>query len=317
MRSRGERWTAAEIPDLSGRIAVVTGASSGIGLETATELARRGAETVLACRSPERGERALGALRARAPGARAELMALDLASLASVERFSGEFSERYPRLDLLVNNAGIMAMPQGRTEDGFELHAGTNHLGHFALTGRLLPPLLRAEAARVVTVSSVGHRRSRLDLDDLHYERGGYRPSAAYYRSKLLNLLFAYELHRRLERAGSGPLSLAAHPGVATTELGRHLLRRWYWRAAFRVLNSLIQDAAMGALPTLRAATDPGARGGEYYGPRGLLEWSGHPVRVSSSDASHGEESARRLWELSEELTGVRYEGLGPPGQGA
>ena len=308
----GNRWTTGAIPDLSGRVAVVTGASSGIGLKTAVELARRGAETVLACRSPERGERALEALRQAAPGARAEVMALDLASLASVERFSGELSERHPRLDLLVNNAGVMAAPYGRTEDGFELHLGTNHLGHFALTGRLLGRLLQTPGARVVTVSSIGHRSARLDLDDLHYERGGYRPMAAYYRSKLLNLLFCYELHRRLERSGSGVLSLAAHPGVARTELMRHIATTWYRRAAFRLLGALLQGAATGALPTLRAAADPDARGGEYYGPRGLLEWSGHPVLVSSSPAARSERDARRLWEISEELTGVRYELIEP-----
>ncbi len=308
--ARNERWTAREIPDLSGRVAVVTGASSGVGLETARELARRGAEVVLACRSPERGERALEGLRAELPEARAELMALDLASLASVERFAAELSGRRAHLDLLVNNAGIMGVGYGRTEDGFELHAGTNHLGHFALTGHLLGPLLAAPAARVVTVSSIAHRGARLDLGDFHYERGGYRPMRAYSRSKLLNLLFCYELQRRFERSGAAALSLAAHPGVSATELGRHIASRWYARAGYRLFNRLIQGAAMGALPTLRAAVDPGARGGEYYGPRGRREWSGHPVRVPSSAASQSEGEALRLWELSARLTGVRYAGL-------
>ncbi len=314
IRKRRERWTAADIPDLAGMVVVVTGSSSGIGLEAAREFARRGAETILACRSPERGARAMESLRAEVPGARAELLALDLASLASVERFAREFSGRYSRLDVLANNAGIMGVDYGVTDDGFERHVGTNHLGHFALTGRLLDVLLDTPGARVVTVSSMGHRRARLDLDDLLYETGGYGPLRAYYRSKLLNLLFAYELHRRFERAGAGTLSLAAHPGLSATNLAHNLTRRWHPPGVLRLFNALVQGPEMGALPTLRASVDPAATSGRYYGPRGPFEERGHPVVVSSSRASRSEANAHRLWTMSEELTGVRYTRLEPAG---
>ena len=303
-----EKWTAEDIPNLTGRVAVVTGANSGIGFEAAKELARKGAETILACRSPERGQRALDVLMAEIPEAKAELMALDLASLASIEGFATEFAERFSRVDLLINNAGIMAVPWGQTEDGFELQNGTNHLGHFALTGRLLDLLLAAPGARVVNVSSVGHRRGTIDFDNFLYEGGGYGPWKAYFRSKLLNLLFTYELQRRFEAADVEASSLAAHPGGAATNLGAASVRPPVLGWAFDLLGGLLaQSAAMGALPTLRAATDPGAAGGQYYGPSGFYETRGHPVVVSSTPASHDEEVARRAWAASEELTGVRY----------
>ena len=305
-----DKWTASDIPDLTGKVAVVTGASSGIGFETAKELARKGAETVLACRSEERGQRALDAIQTEIPEANAELMLLDLASLASVERFATEFGERYCRLDVLANNAAVMGGPYTETEDGFERQVGTNHLGHFALTGRLIDPLLATPGARVVNVSSLAHRRARLDLDDLFYERDGYGGWSAYFRTKLLNLLFTYELQRRFEGAGVEAHSLAAHPGFSATHLGDDLSNRWKFEWWYRLFNVLVQGPDMGALPTLRAATDPAARGGQYYGPRGFYEERGCPVLVSSSAASHNEADARRLWAISEELTGVRFEGL-------
>ena len=303
-----EKWTAADIPGLTGKVAVVTGGNSGIGFEAAKEFARKGAETILACRSPERGQAALDALRAGIPEAKAELMALDLASLASVEGFATEFVDRYPRLDLLINNAGIMAVPWGQTEDGFELQNGTNHLGHFALTGRLLDLLLATPGARVVNVSSVGHRRGMIDFDNFLYEHGDYGPWRAYFRSKLLNLLFTYELQRRFEAAQVQASSLAAHPGGSATNLGAASVRPPGTGWLFGVVNAwLAQSAAMGALPTLRAAVDREATGGQYYGPSGFYETRGHPVVVSSIPASHDEEVARRAWAASEELTGVRY----------
>ncbi len=303
-----DKWTADDIPDLTGKVAVVTGANSGIGFEAAKELARRGAETILACRSPERGKVALDALRAEIPEAKAELMALDLASLASVEQFATEFAERSSRLDLLINNAGIMAVPWGQTEDGFELQNGTNHLGHFALTGRLLDVLLATPGARVVNVSSVGHRRGKIDFDNFLYEGGDYGPWRAYFRSKLLNLLFTYELQRRFEAAELEASSLAAHPGGSATNLGAASVRPPGTGWLFGLVNTLLaQSAAMGALPTLRAAVDPEAAGGQYYGPSGFYETRGHPVVVSSIPASHDEEVARWAWATSEELTGVRY----------
>lgn len=311
-----EKWTAGDIPDLTGRVVVVTGGNSGIGFGAVKEFARHGAETVLACRSPERGQAAVEELRAEFPGAKAELLALDLSSLASIERFATEFAERYPRLDVLANNAGIMGGPYAKTEDGFERQVGTNHLGHFALTGRLLQTLLATPGARVVNVSSLGHKRGEVDFDNLFYEEGGYGGWAAYFRTKLLNLLFTYELQRRFERAGVAAHSLAAHPGFSATNLGHVIAGRWHARLVFRLGNALMQSAEMGALPTLRAATDPEATGGQYFGPGRLSETTGHPVLVSSSEAARNEADAGRLWEMSEELTGVHYSQLEASGGG-
>lgn len=303
-----QRWTTDQIPDLTGKVVVVTGANSGIGLETARELARGGAHTVLACRSAERGQRAIGDLRAEMPDARVELMKLDLGSLSSIRDCALEFAGGHTRLDVLINNAGIMAVPYSQTEDGFESQMGINHLGHFALTGRLLERLLATPGARVVTVSSVGHRGATMDFEDLLFEKGGYTPFRPYWRSKLANLLFTYELHRRLRSAGAQVSALAAHPGFSSTNIGSHHIgRHWYSRIQQPLMSPFMHSAAMGALPTLRAAVDPEAEGGQYYGPSGLGGLRGYPVVVPSNAASHNSESARRLWRISEDLTGVRY----------
>ena len=303
------------MPDLAGRVVLVTGANSGIGYAAAVEFARHGADTVMACRSPERGAAALERLRRAAPGARAELMGLDLASLESIAGFAGEFRRRHSNLHVLVNNAGVMAAPYLRTRDGFELQVGINHLGHFALTGRLIDLIAASPAARVVTVSSIMHRFGRIDRARLLHSEAEYSPWGAYARSKLCNLLFAYELQRLLRRSGAGAKSLAAHPGYTATKLGsRFGRRRPGWRDWLR--RNLVQGPAMGALPTLRAAAAE-AVGGQYYGPRGLFQERGHPVAVSSSRSSRDESLARRVWELSAELTGVEFAGLrsGPGGQ--
>ena len=241
-------------------------------------------------------------------------MPLDLASLTSIERFSQQFRDQYGRLDVLANNAGIMGGAYTKTEDGFEQQVGTNHLGHFALTGHLVDILLATPGARVVTVSSLGHRNAQLDFDNLFYEKGGYGGSAAYFRTKLLNLLFTYELQRRFERSQAKAHSLAAHPGFSATKLATEVANRLKAALLFRLFNTLVQGPDMGALPTLRAATDPDAKGGQYYGPGGWFEERGHPVVVSSSEASHSETDANRLWELSENLTGVRYSSLNSKG---
>lgn len=299
------KWTANDIPDQSGRTAIVTGANSGIGLVTARELARAGAHVVLACRNAEKGEAAVRAIEAAAPGATVTLAPLDLASLASVREFASGVTSEHGRLDLLINNAGVMAAPRRLTEDGFESQFGTNHLGHFALTGLLLP-CMTAEGARVVTVSSGAHRMGRMRFDDLHGEQK-YGRWSAYGQSKLANLLFAFELDRRLRAGGSAVTSVAAHPGYAATNLQSAAVPA-HERFFMSITNAIFaQRAEKGALPTLYAATAPHVEGGAYFGPDGLFEQRGFPTRVDSTPASKDEEAARRLWETSEELTGVRF----------
>lgn len=308
---RGQAWTIADVPDLSGRTVVVTGASAGLGRETARVLASRGATVVLACRDVVKAEAAADLIAAESAAERRKLrvVRLDLASLASVRAAADEIRSRYSGPNLLINNAGVMLVPFQRTEDGFELTFATNHLGHFALTGLLLERLLATPRSRVVTVSSSAHRRARLDLADPESERD-YEPAEAYDRSKLANLLFTYELQHRLQAAGAETISLAAHPGNARTDLWRtsSRLERALIGARLRALNFwLAQSAEDGALPTVRAALDPAARGGDYYGPAGWGQYTGQPTRVDSSPNSHDRAAQRRLWTLSEHLTGVSY----------
>ena len=300
------KWTAADVPDQSGRVAIVTGSNTGIGYEAAAVLARAGAHVVLAVRNPEKGNAALARIVAASPKADVTLQELDLGSLASVRRAADALRSKYPRIDLLINNAGVMWTPKQLTEDGFELQFGTNHLGHFALTGLLLDHLLPVRGSRVVTVSSFGHRiRAAIHFDDLQWERR-YDRIAAYGQAKLANLLFTYELQRRLAAGGAPTIAVAAHPGGSNTELTRNIPT--IFKPAVAVLWPLVsQSPAMGALPTLRAATDPGVEGGQYYGPDGLGEQRGHPKVVNSSAQSHDEELAGRLWTVSEELTGVTF----------
>ena len=304
-KTRQRPWTVADVPGQQGRTAVVTGANTGIGFEAAAVLAQRGAVTILACRDTGKAERAVARLSAAAPQATVSVVRLDLASLDSVRAAAGQIRASHSRLDLLINNAGLMMPPHGTTADGFELQFGTNHLGHFALTGLLLDLMLPVPGSRVVTVSSNGHRAGRINFADLQSERR-YGRMTAYAQSKLANLMFTYELERRLEAAEAATIALAAHPGSAGTELVRHVpgvLRTVYDRAG----GWFKQSAAMGALPMIRAATDPAARGGEYYGPSGLAQLTGYPVRVSSTSRSHDEGAQRRLWAESERLTGVTF----------
>ena len=304
------KWDTDAIPDLAGTTVLVTGANSGLGLCSALALAGHGARVFLGCRSPERGQAALDQVASEASGAAPELLALDLADLASVERAAAELAERTPRLDVLMNNAGVMALPLTRTADGFEAQFGTNHLGHFALTGRVLPLLDAAPAPRVVTTSSLMHRIGKMRWDDLDWGTG-YRKWPAYGQSKLANLLFAFELDRRAREHGSSLVSVAAHPGYASTHLqaagpemqGSALMVRLTDLAN----RAVAQPAAMGALPQLYGATAPGVAGGQYFGPDGLFEQHGHPKEVRGSSAAYKTEEARRLWERSEELTGVTY----------
>ena len=301
------KWSKADVPDQSGRVAVVTGANTGIGYHTAAVLASRGAHVVLAVRDLEKGHAALDRIVEASPDADVTLQKLDLSSLDSVRSAADALRTTYPRIDLLINNAGVMWTPKSTTEDGFEMQFGTNHLGHFALTGLVLDHLLAVPGSRVVTVSSLGHRmRAAIHFDDLQWERR-YDRFAAYGQSKLANLLFTYELQRRLAaRSGTKTIAVAAHPGGSRTELARHV--PGVFKPALLVLAPvLFQSPQMGALPTLRAATDLGVEGGQYYGPDGLAEQKGHPKLVGSSAQSHDEELQRRLWNVSEQLTDVRF----------
>ncbi len=299
-------WDAQDIPDQTGRIAVVTGANSGIGLVTARELARHGALVVMACRNLDKGRAAQAEVAATAYGPKPELEELDLASLASVRSFAERFAASHDGLDLLVNNAGVMAPPRRLTADGFELQLGTNHLGHFALTNLLLPLMEGREDARVVTLSSTAHKTVRgIAFNNLNGDRRYFRWNA-YGQSKLANLLFALELDRRLRARDSTVKSLAAHPGYAATNL-QSAAAPLVDRLVMKVSNAVVaQSAEMGALPMLFAATQPGVDGGLYIGPDGLGEQRGHPKIVKPSGAARDEGTARRLWEVSEELTGVR-----------
>ncbi len=305
-----DKWTEADIPDQSGRTAVVTGANSGLGLITARELARHGANVILACRNTAKGDEAAAAILQDAPSGKVDVQALDLAELASVHAFA---EAQDGPIDLLVNNAGVMAIPRRETKDGFEMQFGVNHLGHFALTGLLMSQLLEAADPRVVTLSSTAHKFGRMSFGDLQGERRYFR-WAAYGQSKLSNLLFAFELQRRADEAGLALTSVAAHPGYAATNLQTRapeaggLLTRME-DVAMGVANRVVaQSDEMGTLPTLYAATFPDLPGGSYLGPDGFQEQRGHPRLVGTTSAARDTDAARRLWQVSEELTGVTYD---------
>lgn len=286
-------WTLKQMPDCSGQTALVTGANTGIGYETARALAAQGAQVILACRSRERGEAALAKIRQEQPQARLSLHLLDLSSLAQVRRFASEIQEHYPQLHLLINNAGVMMPPRGLTEDGFELQIGVNYLGHFLLTQLLQKRLEETPAARVITLSSIAHRRGQIDLSNFRGEKP-YRPMREYAQSKLACLIFALELDRRLKAQGSPLRSLASHPGWTYTELARHssLMDRFsQW---------LAMPTAQGALPTLYAAVEP-LQGGEYIGPDGFKEIWGYPALAAVAPQAQDQALARRLWQQSEE----------------
>lgn len=316
--SANTKWTAADVPDQTGRVAIVTGSNTGLGYETALVLATRGAHVVLAVRDVDKGKAAAARIQGRSPRAEVTVQSLDVGSLTSVRAAADELKSAYPRVDLLINNAGVMYPPKQLTADGFELQFGTNHLGAFALTGLLLENLLPVEGSRVVAVASIAHTiQAAIHFDDLQWERK-YNRVAAYGQSKLANLMFTYELNRRLggqERSGSGidsaardaaTIAVAAHPGISNTELMRHVPGSGL--PGFSALAGLVTNSPeIGALATLRAATDPHVRGGEYYGPDGIRELRGHPKRVESSKQSHDQDVQRRLWKVSEELTGVTF----------
>ncbi|MFC9846509.1 oxidoreductase [Streptomyces sp. NPDC060223] len=305
-------WNTSDIPDQSGRTAVVTGANSGIGYVTARELARKGARVVLGCRSEARGAEAEDRLVSEVPGALVEFVRLDLGDLESVREFAVTYERGYDRLDLLVNNAGVMALPYGRTADGFETQFGVNHLGHFALTGLLLPTLLGTPGARVVTLSSFVHALANIDIRDLNSE-GRYRRWIAYGRSKTANLLFTHELARRLATIGSEVVAAAAHPGYASTNLqtaGPKLAGRKSAERGAEIANRVFgQSAEAGALPSLYAATAPGVLPDSFTGPSFAM-WRGSPAKSWRAGWTLNDVAGERLWEASEELTGVTYDAL-------
>ncbi len=311
-------WTKANMPDLNGKVAIVTGANSGLGYEVTKGLAEKGAQVVLACRNLQKATPAVDRLRRDVPAASLAVMEIDLADLVSIQRFAEAFKQRYDRLDILCNNAGLMAIPRRETKDGFEMQLGTNHLGHFALTGHLIDLVMRTPGARVVNVSSGLHQRGVINFDDL-MGKGQYREGDAYSQSKLANLLFAYELERKLRATAVTAISVGTHPGYAATNLqgvgpimSGSRAKQWLMKAANAIF---AQSAEMGALPLLFAATEPTVNGCDYIGPSGTLGMRGYPAKVRSSPASYDETAAQRLWAVSEELTGVHYTALTKPQQ--
>lgn len=305
-----DHWTTTRIPRQDGKLAIVTGANSGIGLQASLELARAGCSVIMACRNQQKAVEARQRILAQAPAAQVEAASLDLASLASVRSFASSLLSVGSPLDLLINNAGVMALPERRlTADGFEMQFGTNHLGHFALTGLLLPALLAAPTARVVTVSSIAHRGGTIRFEDLDWKRN-YRPWGAYTQSKLANILFGFELERRLERAGASTRSIVVHPGVSNTSLyanGPGRDNGVFHKLASRFVERFGLTEELGALPTLYGATALEAQGGRFYGPDGFRQIWGYPVEVEAKAIAHDARLASRLWLVSERLTGVSY----------
>jgi NAD(P)-dependent dehydrogenase (short-subunit alcohol dehydrogenase family) len=301
-----EKWTTANIPDLTEKIIIVTGGNSGLGYESVKAFAEKGAEVILASRSVEKGEAAktsIGNVKGKIV-----VKQLDLMDFASIKSFAENFSKKYNRLDVLLNNAGIMTTPYFLTKDGLEAQNGTNHFGHFALTGLLFELIKKTPYSRIVNVSSMAHKQGKMDFDNLLFENGkGYSPIKSYGRSKLSNLLFTYELQRKIEATGINSMAVAAHPGVSNTNLGRFLEDKLIFKILKPLMMPFIQSQDMGALPQIRASVDENVKGGEYYGPDGFREMKGFPVRVQSNAASHNPQDAKKLWQVSEKIIGVSF----------
>ena len=302
------KWTVEDIPDLEDRVIIVTGGNSGLGFESVKAFAEKGAEVIMASRSIEKGEAAKAEIvQGNTPG-KIHVMQLDLMEFTSISDFASAFKQRYDRLDVLLNNAGIMTTPYFLTKDGLEAQNGTNHFGHFLLTGLLIDIIRKTPDSRVVNVSSNAHKMGKMDFDNLLFEKGkDYTPMKSYGRSKLANLLFTYELQRIFESKGFESIAVAAHPGASRTNLGRYLEDKWWFKPLFALMAPFTQDQAHGALPQIRASVDPDVKGGEYYGPNGFAEMKGNPVLVKSNEASHNQKDAAKLWEVSEKITGITY----------
>lgn len=302
-----EKWTLKNMDDLSGKVIIVTGGNSGLGFESVKAFAGKGASVVLACRNSQKGEDAKAEILKEHPTGTIEVLELDLMELVSVGAFVKQFAEKYDRLDVLLNNAGIMTTPYFKTKDGFEGQMGTNHLGHFVLTAQLLNMIKSTPGSRVVNVSSSGHQFGKMDFDNLLFEEGkNYSPMKAYGRSKLANLLFTYELERQFESSGIDAISVASHPGGSRTNLDRHVKGKFWFKLLWPIFRLTTMSQAQGALPQIRASVDAEVKGGQYYGPHRNM--TGYPVVVKSNQASHSKADARKLWEMSEELTGISFE---------
>jgi NAD(P)-dependent dehydrogenase (short-subunit alcohol dehydrogenase family) len=295
------KWNVKNIPDQKGRVVIITGATSGLGKEAAVVLAGKNATVVMAVRNVKKGENVADEIRKQNSNAEISVRELDLSSLTSIKKFAAGILDDFDRLDILINNAGIMMCPYSKTEDGLEIQMGTNHFGHFALTGHLMPLLKKTRDSRIVATSSVGHRAGNIDFSDINWETRKYNTSRAYGDSKLANLYFTYELARKLKDNPNNPKVIAAHPGWTRTELQRHSSNLQFMNKLFS------QGPEMGVLPTLRAAIDEDAQQGDYFGPAGIFEMQGYPVKVKSNRRSHDEQAARKLWELSEQVTDLKF----------
>ncbi len=302
-----ENWTIANIPDLTGKVIIVTGGNSGLGYESVKAFAEKGAEVILASRSVEKGEaakKAMGEVKGNI-----SVLPLDLMDFSSIKSFTEKFQQKYKRLDVLLNNAGIMTTPYFLTKDGLEAQMGTNHFGHFALTGLLFDMIKNTPESRIVNVSSMAHKQGKMDFGNLLFENGeGYSPLKSYGRSKLSNLLFTHELQRKIEAAGINAIAVAAHPGVSKTNLARYIEDKLFFKILYPLMLPFIQSQDMGALPQIRASVEPNVKGGEYYGPDGFMEMKGYPVKVKTNAASNNLVDAKKLWDLSEKLTKVKFE---------
>lgn len=302
------KWTFDSIPDLSGKTIIVTGGNNGIGYESGKAFALNGARVILACRSMEKGEKAKAEILKLNPRGSIEVMKIDLMDLSSIRSFAETFTQKNSGLDVLMNSAGILATTTRKTKDGFDAIFGTNYLGHFALTGHLIDHLKSSPNSRVVNVTSLAHRGGKLDFDDLMFETyRKYKPFRSYSQSKLANLLFTYELQRYFENNQAQCIAVAAHPGVTNTNLINRIINKWHMNFLAPVAKAILPTAAKGALSQIRAAVDPEVKGAQFYGPNGLNEAFGYPVLVKSTPASHNLDDAKKLWEVSEKLTGVQY----------